>query len=149
MIILKTANFLRKNLTIFHDVKKIEIYFPYNTFVSYICSHRILKSKLCFIIFEGLFEWQKLNKAIATFKQTSITCRSIIDILYEPRNDKQHPVLTGPPSTGQVTVLRESFNTYQRYFYFQFCHQSDQSKIFQNFYVTFLGLPLKQLNLTM
>ena len=105
------ANFFRKNLSIFHDVKKIEIYFPYNTFVSYICSHRILKSKLCFIIFEGLFEWQKLNKAIATFKQTSITCRSIIDILYEPRNDKQHPVLTGPPSTGQVTVLREFFNT--------------------------------------
>ena len=95
------ANFLRKNLTIFHDVKKIEIYFPYNTFVSYICSHRILKSKLCFIIFEGLSEWQKLNKAIATFKQTSITCRSIIDILYEPRNDKQHPVLTGPLVQGR------------------------------------------------
>ena len=31
------ANLWRKNLAIFHKVKKIEIYFPSNTFVSNIC----------------------------------------------------------------------------------------------------------------
>ena len=35
VIILKMKNVLRKNLAIFHDVKKIEIYFSTSTFVSY------------------------------------------------------------------------------------------------------------------
>ena len=38
------------------------------------------------------------------------------------------------------------FNTYWRYFYFQ---HSGQSKIFQNFSFSLLGLPRKQMNLTM
>ena len=37
VIILETTNICKKNLAIFHDVEKREIYFPYNTFVSYIC----------------------------------------------------------------------------------------------------------------
>ena len=37
MIALKVTNYLRKNLANLHDVKKIEIYFPRKTFVSYIC----------------------------------------------------------------------------------------------------------------
>ena len=37
VIIMKMKNFCRKNLAIYHNVKKLEIYFPYSTFVSYIC----------------------------------------------------------------------------------------------------------------
>ena len=37
VIILKMNNFLRKNLAMFHNVKKIEIYFPSTVFVSDIC----------------------------------------------------------------------------------------------------------------
>ena len=37
VIILKMTNFWRKNFVIFHDFKKMDIYFPKNTFVSYIC----------------------------------------------------------------------------------------------------------------
>ena len=33
-------------MSIFHDVKKIEIYFPYNTFVSCICYKEIFFSKM-------------------------------------------------------------------------------------------------------
>ena len=33
----KEWNFWEKNVAIFHDVKKMEIYFLYNSFVSYIC----------------------------------------------------------------------------------------------------------------
>ena len=33
-------------MAIFHDLKKIEIYFPYNTFVSYICQQGIFFSKI-------------------------------------------------------------------------------------------------------
>ena len=36
VIILNMKNIWRKNLAVFHDVEKIEIYFPYNTSVSYI-----------------------------------------------------------------------------------------------------------------
>ena len=34
VIILKMTNFWRINLAIFHDIKKVEIYFPYGAFVS-------------------------------------------------------------------------------------------------------------------
>ena len=34
---MKEWNFWEKNKVIFHDVKKIEIYFLYNSFVSYVC----------------------------------------------------------------------------------------------------------------
>ena len=44
------------------------------------------ESKLFFIIFEGLFERQKQNIAIVTFKQASITCKKIMHTLHEPRN---------------------------------------------------------------
>ena len=37
VVILKVINFRRKNLVIFHDVKIITIYFPFHTYVSYIC----------------------------------------------------------------------------------------------------------------
>ena len=37
VIILKMKNFQRDNLAIFHDLKIVDIYFPYNTFVSNIC----------------------------------------------------------------------------------------------------------------
>ena len=37
VIILKMTNFSWKYLPNFHNVKKIEIYFPYNGFVSYMC----------------------------------------------------------------------------------------------------------------
>ena len=35
--ILNVANFRRKNLVVFHDVKIIRIYFSFHTYVSYIC----------------------------------------------------------------------------------------------------------------
>ena len=54
---------LKKNLTIFQDVTKIEIYFPFHLF-SYF-----------FIRIEGFFEWKNLNIAIGAFEQTSVTCR--------------------------------------------------------------------------
>ena len=46
VIILKITNFWRKNMEIFHDVKTIEIFFPYNRFVSYICWRGIFFSRL-------------------------------------------------------------------------------------------------------
>ena len=60
---------------------KIEIYFAYNTFVSYVCSQRIffqeyikMKLKIFFVILKD-FQIAKLNIAIVIFKQASITCR--------------------------------------------------------------------------
>ena len=48
--------------------RKKEIYFPKNKFVSYVCQQRIFFSKIyrdgsknLFIIFVGIFEWQKLK----------------------------------------------------------------------------------------
>ena len=38
--LLKITNFWRKSLALFHDIKKKEIYFPYNTFASYVCWER-------------------------------------------------------------------------------------------------------------
>ena len=57
----KMTNFWRKNLDIFRDVKKKEIYFCYNTFVSYICwqggfffqEYIEIELKTFFVIFEG------------------------------------------------------------------------------------------------
>ena len=37
VIILKMTNIWRENLAIFYNVKKIDIYFSFNTFVSYVC----------------------------------------------------------------------------------------------------------------
>ena len=37
VIILRRTNSGRKNLAIFHEAKKVEIYFTYNTFFSYFC----------------------------------------------------------------------------------------------------------------
>ena len=40
-----------------------------------------------------------------------------------------------------MTLIQVFFNTYRRYFYFQYNRHSGQSKIFQNLSFTFLGLP--------
>ena len=61
-IILKMKNFWRKNLGIFHDVKKIEFYFSCNTFVSYYLLTRIYRDGIKNIfhnIWGGFFKWQK------------------------------------------------------------------------------------------
>ena len=53
-------------MAIFHDVKKMEIYFLYNSFVSYICyqgnffqEHVDMELKILFVTSEGFFKWQK------------------------------------------------------------------------------------------
>ena len=63
-IIMKMTDFWRKHFATFNDVKKIEIYFSNNTFVSYICWQRYffpvyteLELKTFFIIFDRFFEW--------------------------------------------------------------------------------------------
>ena len=48
--------------------------------------------------------------------------------------------------TGSVTLTQEFFNTYQRYFYFQYHQHSSQSRIFQNISFTLIGLQLKWFN---
>ena len=62
------------NWPIFITSKKIDINFPYNTFVANICQQRTffqeyieIELKIYFIIFEGCFEWQKQYTAIAAF----------------------------------------------------------------------------------
>ena len=62
--ILNVANFRRKNLVVFHDVKIIRIYFSFHTYVPYICwqedfIQEYVEIKKFFITFEGFFEWQK------------------------------------------------------------------------------------------
>ena len=60
VIILKMTNFWRKNLAIFHKVKKIEIYCIYNTFASYkecvLQEYIEMESKIFSIIFEGFLK---------------------------------------------------------------------------------------------
>ena len=54
-------NFWKENLGIFHNVKKIEIYFPRNTFVNkefFFQEYLEMELKIFLIIFEGFLEWQ-------------------------------------------------------------------------------------------
>ena len=50
---------------------------------------------------------------------------------------------TDPPSIGWVTMKQKYFNTYWRYFYFQYHELSGQSRIFQNLSFTLICLQLK------
>ena len=58
-------NFPISQLANFHDVKKIDTNFPYNTFVANISQQGTffqeyieIELKIYFKMFEGLFEWQ-------------------------------------------------------------------------------------------
>ena len=96
LIILKMTNFWRNNLANFHDVKKIEIYFPYNKLVSNICWQgnsfsRIYTDRIKNIFHNiwRIFRMAKIKHSNSNFyKQVSIRCRWIMHILYKPKNYK-------------------------------------------------------------
>ena len=82
VIILKMTNFWRKNLAIFHDVKKKRfIFFITHLFLIFVNKeiffqeYILMELKIFFIIFERFFKWQKKDIAKVTFKQACITCR--------------------------------------------------------------------------
>ena len=58
-------------------------------------------------------------------------------------------IINKPPCVNRPAQYRvgntgtRTFDTYHRYFYFQYHQHSSQSKIFQNLSFTSLGLPLK------
>ena len=69
---MKMTNFWRNNLAIFLDVKKIEIYFPYNTFFLIFVNKEILFQEYI----EMEFRMVEIKHSDSNFdKQASFTCR--------------------------------------------------------------------------
>ena len=91
-IILKMRKIWRKIWPVFMTSKNRNLFSLWHICFLYLLTRSFLKmyieieSVLFFIIFEWLFERQKQNIAIVTFKYASITWRKIINILHEPRN---------------------------------------------------------------
>ena len=133
--ILEMTNFWRNNLAIFHKLKKKRFIFLMTHLFLMFVKMKFFKeyieeeSKIYFIIYKIFWMAQK-NIAIVAFKQASITCTQIIRILHEPGNYRYSTL------RGLTRLAEEFFNTYQRYFYFNYDQHTGQSKIFRNHYFT-------------
>ena len=81
------------------------------------------------------------------YKQVSVTCRNIINILFEPRNYRYSTLYEPTHQIRMRNTNTRIFNTYQEYFYFLYHQHNGRLKIFQNLSFILLGLSQKWLNL--
>ena len=110
VIIMKITNFWRENLAIFHKVKKIEIDFPSNTFVSNSCWHRVLESKLFFInIFRRIFRMAKIKHSNSDFCTGLYYMQINNTYTNEPRNYKHTPCVNWPALYRVGDTVRKNF----------------------------------------